>query len=131
MTSLVRMLADARRSLSRVAPEDFDAVIEAGALVVDVRPLELRRQFGELDGAIVIGLNVLEWRLAPDSPDRCIDVAVDQVVLLVCHEGYSSSLAAQRLQQVGIRGATALIGGHTALVSVRSLAVPSVLPHLP
>jgi rhodanese-related sulfurtransferase len=119
------LLAEARSGLVRVAPEDFDAVVAAGALVVDVRPLELRSLFGELDGALVIGLNVLEWRLAPDSPDRCIDVAPDRVVLLVCHEGYSSSLAAQRLQQVGIPRATDLIGGHTALMSARSESATS------
>lgn len=120
MTSVDRLLAESRVGLSRIAPADFDGAVEAGALVVDVRPVEVRRKFGELDRALVIGLNVLEWRLAPDSPDRILDVDLDRVMLLVCHQGYSSSLAAYRCQQLGFSRATDLIGGHAALLSFRS-----------
>lgn len=128
MTSTDRLLAEARRGLERVAAADFDQTVEAGALVVDVRPFEVRQKFGELEGALVIGLNVLEWRLAPDSPDRILDVDADRVVVLVCHQGYSSSLAAYRLQQVGLPRATDLIGGHAALCAFRSNSAPAPTP---
>lgn len=68
---------------------------------------------------MVIGLNVLEWRLAPDSNHRIVDVHPDRVVLVVCQEGFSSSLAAHRLQQVGLRRATDLIGGFAGLMAHR------------
>lgn len=126
MTSVDRLLAESRAGLDRIAAAGFDDAVEAGALVVDIRPSELRRKFGDLDGALVIGLNVLEWRLAPDSPDRVLDVDLDRVVLLVCHQGYSSSLAAYRLQQLGFARATDLIGGHAALLSFRSQSTSAV-----
>lgn len=116
MTSLHRMLADARAGLRRVSATGFDDVVAAGALVVDVRPEEVRAEQGALAGALVVGLNVLEWRLAPSSPDRLLDVDPDRVVVLVCKEGFSSSLAAARLQELGLEQATDLIGGFEALV---------------
>ncbi|MDX1449209.1 MAG: rhodanese-like domain-containing protein [Acidimicrobiia bacterium] len=119
MNSVDRLLTEARRGLRRVAVADFDAVVAEGALVVDVRPTEIRQAQGELEGALVVGLNVLEWRLAPDSPYRIVDVERDRVVVLVCQQGFSSSLAAHRLQQVGIPGATDLIGGFEALAEHR------------
>lgn len=120
LTSTDWLLAECRRELRRVAPADFDRAVAAGALVVDVRPSEIRQQFGELEGAMVIGLNVLEWRLAPDSPDRIVDVGPDDVVLLVCQQGFSSSLAAHRLRLLGLGGATDLVGGYMALAEYRS-----------
>lgn len=124
LNSVDRLLAIARSGLRRVEPADFDRLVGEGALVVDVRPFEIRQAEGDLpDATLVVGLNVLEWRLAPDSPYRIVDVGAEQVVILVCQQGFSSSLAAYRLQQVGIRGATDLIGGHQALMRHR-LAVP-------
>jgi rhodanese-related sulfurtransferase len=80
-----------------------------------MRPVEQRRRDGELPGAIVVDRNVLEWRLDPTSPHR-LAIADDpeRRVVLVCHEGYSSSLAARTLQRLGLRGATDLVGGFTA-----------------
>lgn len=120
LTSVERLLAECRRGLRRVAPADFDLTVASGALVVDVRPGEIRHHFGELEGAMVIGLNVLEWRLAPDSSDRIIDLSSGDVVVLVCQQGFSSSLAAHRLQLLGLDGATDLVGGYAALVDYRS-----------
>lgn len=120
--TLERLLHDARAGLARVEVEDLDSLVEAGALLVDIRPEEIRREHGEIEGALVIGLNVLEWRLAPDSPTRLFDVDPDRVVVLVCQEGFSSSLAAHRLQQVGLPRATDLVGGYAALTSRLSLA---------
>jgi rhodanese-related sulfurtransferase len=117
--TLARLLATARAGLDRVSVEDYDRVVGSGALVIDVRPVEIREAQGPLEDALVIGLNVLEWRLAPDSTHRIVDVHPDRVVLVVCQQGFSSSLAAHRLQQVGLRGATDLIGGFESLTAHR------------
>jgi rhodanese-related sulfurtransferase len=89
-------------------------VVAAGALVVDIRPIEQRERDGALPGALVIDRNVLEWRLDPASPHRSVDVGAEQVVVVVCNEGYASSLAAATLRRLGLRGATDLDGGYQA-----------------
>jgi rhodanese-related sulfurtransferase len=111
-----RVLEAARRALpSRPGPADLEALVAAGALVVDTRPAADRDREGALPSAVVIERNVLEWRLDPTSPDR-IPEAVDpeRVVVVVCNEGYASSLAALSLQHLGLRGATDLDGGYRA-----------------
>jgi rhodanese-related sulfurtransferase len=109
------LLADARAHLDRVDPAALPAEMAAGAMVVDIRSAEQRRRDGELPGAVVIERNVLEWRLDPASPDRIPQVSgYDQRIVLVCHEGYSSSLAAHTLQQLGLHRATDLVGGFEA-----------------
>ncbi|MGA9596342.1 MAG: rhodanese-like domain-containing protein, partial [Acidimicrobiia bacterium] len=85
-----------------------------GAVVVDVRDTAIRHREGELPGAHVVDLTVLEWRLAPSSTTRTFEIAPGQKVILVCSDGYSSSLAAARLQDLGVPGATDLIGGYRA-----------------
>ncbi len=114
-SAISRLLAESRRSLRRVRPDDLDAVRAAGALVVDTRPVEQRRRDGELPGAVVVDRTVLEWRLDPSSPDRlAIADDADRVIVLVCNEGYSSSLAARTLQLLGLANATDLVGGFQA-----------------
>ena len=113
-TSIGEMLDRARRRLSRVAPEDLESERAAGALIVDVRDSAQRAHQGELPGAHQIDLTVLEWRLAPSSDYRSVEVAGGQKVILVCSDGYSSSLAAARLQELGLSGATDVIGGFNA-----------------
>jgi rhodanese-related sulfurtransferase len=109
------LLAAARRRLDRVSPADLAAEQAAGALVVDIRPLEQRQRDGELPGAVVIDRNVLEWRLDPASPYRIPEAThADLRVIVVCNEGYSSSLAAASLRDVGLRRATDLVGGYQA-----------------
>ena len=109
------LLARAREGLDRVEPRDLDAEVAAGALVVDIRPVEQRDRDGEMPGALVVDRNVLEWRLDPTSPHRLPQAPdPDGRVILVCNEGYSSSLAAATLQQLGLRRATDLVGGFTA-----------------
>jgi rhodanese-related sulfurtransferase len=110
-----RLLEESRRRLDRVEPADLDAVRAAGALVVDIRPAEQRLRDGALPGAVVIDRNVLEWRLDPTSPDR-LEIASDpqRRIVLVCNEGYASSLAAHTLQQLGLLLATDLRGGYRA-----------------
>ena len=108
------LLARARGRLDRVSPLDLASAVSDGAVVVDVRDTAQRIEQGELPGALVIDLTVLEWRLAPSSSSRSIDVSPDQRVILVCSEGFSSSLAAARLQSLGLSGATDLEGGFKA-----------------
>jgi rhodanese-related sulfurtransferase len=116
-----RLLEESRRELERVEAEDLASVQADGALVVDIRPVEQRERDGELPGALVVDRNVLEWRLDPSSPDR-LPVAEDpdRRVVLVCNEGYASSLAAETLQRIGLRNATDLSGGYQAWLAVRS-----------
>ncbi len=109
------MLARARRRLVRVYPGAVAEEVRQGALLVDIRPEAQRRREGEIPSAIVIERNVLEWRLDPTSPWRIPEVrGHDQRVIVVCQEGFSSSLAAASLQELGLRNATDLIGGHDA-----------------
>ncbi len=118
------LLSDARSHLVRVKPRQLASEISAGALLVDIRPVEQRQRDGELPGAVVIDRNVLEWRLDPASPHRIVDMDVtgyDQRIIVVCDEGYSSSLAAATLQDLGLHLATDLIGGYQAL---RAIAPP-------
>jgi rhodanese-related sulfurtransferase len=106
-------LGDARSRLARIDPNELEAEMNSGALVVDIRPVEQRRRDGALPGALVIDRNVLEWRLDPMSPHRINEVTGhDQRIILVCNEGYSSSLAAATLQDLGLHRATDLIGGY-------------------
>jgi rhodanese-related sulfurtransferase len=111
-SSIDRLLAQERADLDRVDVRDLDAEVAAGALVVDTRPVEQRERDGSLPGAVVVDRNVLEWRLDPTSSDR-IPEATDEErrIILVCNEGYSSSLAAATLQRLGLAGATDLVGG--------------------
>jgi rhodanese-related sulfurtransferase len=112
------LLEECRRTLDRVDPADLDAVRAAGALVVDIRPVEQRLRDGELPGAVVVDRNVLEWRLDPSSPDRLpIADSPGRRIVLVCNEGYSSSLAAHTLQRLGLADATDLRGGYQAWAS--------------
>ena len=104
----------ARARLDRVAPEDLADRQAEGALVVDLRPEADRRAEGELPGSVVIERIHLEWRLDPTSPHRLPGLTADTSVILVCNEGYASSLAAATLQELGLPGATDLAGGFRA-----------------
>ncbi|HZQ28551.1 MAG TPA: rhodanese-like domain-containing protein [Acidimicrobiales bacterium] len=114
-SAIARVLEQARRGLDRVEPADLAAEQAAGALVVDIRPEANRRDEGDLPGAVVIERNVLEWRLDPTSPDR-IPAAdrADLRIVVVCNEGYASSLAAAALRDLGLTRATDLVGGYRA-----------------
>ena len=110
------LLDSARRRLpGRVESHELDGLLAGGALVVDIRPPALGERDGEVPGAIVIDRNVLEWRLDPTSPDRIPQSGdPDRVIVIVCDEGYASSLAAASLQQLGLHRATDLVGGFQA-----------------
>jgi rhodanese-related sulfurtransferase len=106
------VLARARSGLRRLGPHQTRAAVAGGALLVDTRTDDQRREQGELPGALVIDRTVLEWRLDPASPDRIPEVVgYDQTVIVVCRQGYSSSLAAASLQAVGLHRATDMVGG--------------------
>jgi rhodanese-related sulfurtransferase len=110
-----RLLAECRRCIDRVEPADLAREMAAGALVVDLRPSEQRSADGPLPGAVVVDRNVLEWRLDPTSPHRLPGHDdPDRRVVLVCNEGYGSTLAAYTLGQLGLRDVADLMGGFQA-----------------
>ena len=117
--SIAKILAEARRSLLRVTPEMLSGERENGTLIVDIRPVEQRQRDGDLPGAIVIDRNVLEWRLDPSSEHRIPQVTgYDIRIVIVCNEGYSSSLAAAVLQKLGLHQAVDMIGGYQAWLAI-------------
>ena len=112
-SSVDELLADARSRLVRLPPAQAVAALEQGALLVDIRPIGQRMTEGEIPGSLIIERNHLEWRLHPDSADR-VPAAVDgQRWIVVCSEGYTSSLAADSLNSLGVP-ATDLVGGFHA-----------------
>ncbi len=109
------VLDEARRRLTRLSPVEAAAAQAAGALLVDVRPSEQRHRDGRVPGALVIDRNVLEWRLDPGSDARIPEAdSYDRHVVLLCNEGYATSLAAATLQDLGLWRATDVIGGFQA-----------------
>jgi len=114
-SQIARVLEESRRNLDRVEPADLASEMAAGALVVDTRSAAHREAEGELPGAIVIDRTVLEWRVDPTSPHRISEADdPERRVIVVCSDGYSSSLAAETLQRLGLRRATDLVGGYRA-----------------
>lgn len=105
-------LAEARADLDRVEPARLAAEQAAGALVVDLRPDANRAAEGELPGAVVIERIHLEWRLDHTSGAALPDVGDDTRIVLVCNDGYASSLAAADLRALGLHRATDLAGGY-------------------
>lgn len=106
------MLWACREGVQRLSPAQTLAAMGRGALVVDTRTEVQRQEQGELPGALVIDRTVLEWRLDPTSPHRIPEATgYDREVVVVCRQGYSSSLAAASLRLVGLSRATDLAGG--------------------
>jgi len=107
------VLAEARSRLpGRLRSDELAAAMAADALIVDTRSEAQRHRDGELPGAVVVERNVLEWRLDPASPYRLAEVGdYEQTIVVVCDEGYASSLAAVSLQDLGLVNATDLEGG--------------------
>ena len=109
------ILAAARDRLTRVDPAGARRAQRAGAILVDIRPAAQRAEHGEIPGAVVIERNVLEWRLDPRSDARLSFAgSYDLPVVVVCQEGYTSSLAAAALLDLGLHRATDLAGGYAA-----------------
>jgi len=114
--SIDELLDAARQRLVRVTPEQAHAEVSAGAaLLVDIRPAAQRAIEGEFAGSLVIERNVLEWRFDPASDARIPEATgYDVRVIVACSEGYTSSLAAAALQDLGLHRATDLDGGFVA-----------------
>jgi len=109
------LLAGARARLTRLGPAQVHAAMARGAVLVDIRPAAQRAEFGEIPGAIIIERNVLEWRLDPRSDARLgFANSYDLDVIVTCQEGYTSSLAAAALKDLGLHRATDLEGGFAA-----------------
>lgn len=120
------ILEQARARLRRLEPERAHLAVRAGAVLVDIRPAAQRAATGEVPGALVVERNVLEWRFDPRSPAR-LPVAdrYDLPVVVICQEGYTSSLAAAALQDLGLSRATDVVGGFLAW---RARGLPSFPP---
>jgi len=112
--SVVDLLATARAGLLRLDPQRAQRAWQDGAVLVDIRPAAQRAEEGEVPGAMLVERNVLEWRFDPASDARLPLASYDLHVIVLCSEGYTSSLAAAALQQVGVRRATDVIGGFQA-----------------
>ena len=111
------MLDAARERLVRLSAAEIPAALARGAVLVDIRPAAQRAIEGEFPGALVVERNVLEWRCDPTSDARLPQATgVDVEWVVLCSQGYTSSLAAAALQDLGLYRATDVIGGYRALV---------------
>jgi rhodanese-related sulfurtransferase len=112
------LLSQSRQGVKRLSPDEAFAAMEAGALLVDTRTSSQRARQGDLQGVVVIDRTVLEWRLDPTCPHRIPEATGDDVlVVVVCRQGYSSSLAAASLRRLGLWRATDVVGGAEAWVA--------------
>jgi rhodanese-related sulfurtransferase len=126
MSRIDAVLDAARARLRRLAADEVPAALHRGAVLVDIRPHAQRAREGEVPEALnplVIERNVLEWRCDPSSDARLPQAISDEVEwVILCSEGYTSSLAAAALQDLGLYRATDVIGGYRALAAAGVLA---------
>jgi rhodanese-related sulfurtransferase len=127
------LLAEARSRIRRVEPDELERLRTEGALVVDIRPAAQRAVEGELGFGLIVERNVLEWRFDLAGSHTLPEVTgYDQPVVVVCSEGYASSLAADSLRRLGFTGAGDLAGGYRAWRRWRAgeagRAAPDVMP---
>ncbi|MFE2293993.1 rhodanese-like domain-containing protein [Streptomyces sp. NPDC059452] len=119
------LLERVRAGYERIGPDEAAAAATDGALLVDIRYAALRDRDGLIPGALVVERNELEWRLDPQGSHRAAEaVSHDLPVVVICNEGYASSLAVASLRRLGLHRSTDLIGGFQAW---RSAGLP-VLP---
>jgi rhodanese-related sulfurtransferase len=117
------MLDGARARLARLEPGEVPEALSRGALLVDIRPAAQRAREGDVSVALVIERNVLEWRCDPTSAARLPEATGDDVEwVILCSEGYTSSLAAAALLDLGLHRATDVVGGYHALKATGLLA---------
>ncbi|TQR82437.1 sulfurtransferase [Mycobacterium hodleri] len=120
------VLDSAREKLTRIEAADVPAALERGALLVDIRPAAQRAAEGDVPAARLIERNVLEWRCDPTSDARLPEAVGDDVEWIVlCSEGYTSSLAAAALVDLGLHRSTDVVGGYHALKAAGVLDVLS------
>ncbi|WP_052868950.1 rhodanese-like domain-containing protein [Streptomyces niger] len=129
MSAIDELLAQARTELARVEPHEAAAVQRAGGLLVDIRYAALRERDGTIPGALIVERNELEWRLDPTGDHRAPEATGrDLRIVVVCNEGYASSLAAVSLRRLGLSHATDLTGGFQAW---RAAGLPVIPPPEP
>ena len=125
--TITALLEHARERITRLRPAEAAEAMRRGALLVDLRPTEYRWRFGEVPGAIAVSRHVLEWRLDVTSEHRLKELRsgdADQEIVLMCNEGYTSSLAAhQVMRQLGLSAVRDVAGGFAAW---RSAGLPTV-----
>ncbi|MEU9162457.1 rhodanese-like domain-containing protein [Streptomyces sp. NPDC048424] len=120
------LLEQVRAGYTRVGPEEAYAASRAGALLVDIRYQALRERDGLIPGALVVERNELEWRLDPRGSHRAPEATGhDLQVVVICNEGYASSLAAASLHTLGLHRATDLTGGFQAWKSAGLPVAPA------
>ena len=112
MTGIDEYLDEARTELTRITPQEVATLDDL--LIIDIRPLHNRVAEGEIPGSIPVERIVLEWRLDPNGDHRLPGFTADTTVVVLCNEGYSSSLAARDLKRIGLPHATDLVGGFRA-----------------
>ncbi|REE96763.1 rhodanese-like domain-containing protein [Thermomonospora umbrina] len=121
--SIDEILAAARERLVRLEPAEAHKEFAAGALLVDIRPQSFRAAEGEVPGSLILERNVLEWRFDPAGDARIAEATdYDVRVIVLCSEGYTSSLAAASLHDLGLSRATDVVGGYRAW---RALGLPT------
>jgi rhodanese-related sulfurtransferase len=113
-----RLLDQARARISRYSPTQAADALRHGATLIDLRPTEYRWRFGEIPGAVPVSRHVLEWRLDVTSPWHIKELRpgdTAQEIILICNEGYTSSLAAYQVaNQLGLTGVKDVVGGFVA-----------------
>jgi rhodanese-related sulfurtransferase len=118
MSRIDQVLDTARGRYRRLPAGDVPDALRRGAVLVDIRPEAQRAREGEVPGALVIERNVLEWRCDPTSDARLPQAVSDDIEwVILCSEGYTSSLAAAALLDLGLRRATDVVGGYHALTA--------------
>ena len=126
--SVEELLEDARSRLDRLDPAAAAAALENGTKLVDIRPEWQRIRDGELPGSLIVERNHLEWRLDPSSSARVPSAAAGQRWVVICEEGYTSSLAADALNSIGVP-ATDVIGGFRAWAAAGLPVTPGGTAH--
>ena len=131
MSAVDDLLTKARAELTRVEPAEADRLRRSGALVVDIRPIANRSAEGEIPGSVPIERIHLEWRLDPGGEHRVEGFTAATTVIVVCNEGYASSLAARDLKLLGLPNATALVGGFRGWAAAGLPVQPGGTPAVP
>jgi rhodanese-related sulfurtransferase len=115
MTAVSSLLEQAREHITRYRPAEAAEAMRRGAVLVDLRPIEYRWRFGEIPGAVPVSRHVLEWRMDVTSPWHIKELRSgdpQQEIILICNEGYTSSLAAYQLTtQLGLAQVKDVVGG--------------------
>jgi rhodanese-related sulfurtransferase len=118
VNAISRLLEQARDRISRYSPAQAADAMRHGAVLIDLRPTEYRWRFGEIPGAVPVSRHVLEWRLDVSSPWHIKELRPGdpaQEIILICNEGYTSSLAAYQVTfQLGLTGVRDVVGGFAA-----------------